>query len=210
MVRRFLDFLGQIALACAREKLFAPGPVILSAGGSIFYDLVVDRFRAADLAQDCLALTRSGCYLTHDSGQYRDQFAALRRRRPSVDELGPGLEPALEVWAYVQSRPEPEKAILTMGRRDAGFDSRPPEASRWFRPGKGASARDLSPIGPGHKVTSLNDQHCFLKIPAESPLAVGDMVGFGISHPCTTFDKWQVIPVVDDNYDIVSAIRTFF
>jgi D-serine dehydratase len=210
MARRFLDFLGQIALACGREKLFAPGPVILSAGGSTFFDLAVDRLRAADLAQGYLALTRSGCYLTHDSGQYRDRFEALRRPRPSVDELGPGLERALEVWAYVQSRPEPEKAILTMGRRDVGFDSRPPEAFRWFRPGKVTTARDLRPVGPGHEVTGLNDQHCHLKIPADCPLAVGDMVGFGISHPCTTFDKWQIIPVVDDDFDIVSAIRTFF
>ncbi len=210
MVRRFLDFLVEIALAAARERLFAHGPLILSAGGSTFYDLVVDRFRAADLAHDFIALTRSGCYLTHDSGSYRDRFAALRHRRPSVDELGPGLEPALEVWAYVQSRPEPEKAILTMGRRDVGFDSRLPEAARWLRPGRGSSVHDLKPVGPGHEVTGLNDQHCHLKIPAASPLAVGDMVAFGISHPCTTFDKWQVIPVVDDSYDIVSAIRTFF
>jgi D-serine dehydratase len=36
------------------------------------------------------------------------------------------------------------------------------------------------------------------------------MVAFGISHPCLTFDKWQVLPVVDDDYGIVAAVRTFF
>ena len=184
--------------------------MLLTAGGSTFYDLVAERFRAADLDQGFIALTRSGCYLTHDSGSYRDRFAALRRRMPEVDELGPGLEPALEVWAYVQSRPESGKAILTMGRRDVGFDSRLPQPERWFHPAPGASARDLKPMGPDHVVVSLNDQHCWMEIPATSPLQVGDMVGFGISHPCTTFDKWQVICLVDENYDIVSAIRTFF
>src|SRR5262249_35572268 len=74
MVRCFLEFLAEIALAAAREGLFAPGPALLSAGGSTFYDLVVERFRAADLAQEFLALTRSGCYLTHDSGSYVERF----------------------------------------------------------------------------------------------------------------------------------------
>jgi D-serine dehydratase len=65
-------------------------------------------------------------------------------------------------------------------------------------------------VGEDHTVTGLNDQHCHLKVPKDSPLAVGDMVALGISHPCTTFDKWQVICTVKDDYDIVSAIRTFF
>jgi D-serine dehydratase len=209
-VRHFLDFLAEIAFACAREKLFATGPVLLTAGGSTFYDLVAARFRAADLDQGFVALTRSGCYLTHDSGSYKDRFAALRRRMPEVDELGSGLEPALEVWAYVQSRPEPGKAILTMGRRDVGFDSRLPQPEKWFHPTPDASARDVKSMAPDHVVVNLNDQHCWMEIPSTSPLQVGDMVGFGISHPCTTFDKWQVICVVNENYDIVSAIRTFF
>jgi D-serine dehydratase len=117
---------------------------------------------------------------------------------------------ALEVWAYVQSRPEPGKAILTVGKRDISYDSRLPQPIKWLRPTPRASAADIVPIPPGHVVTGLNDQHCHLAVPEDSPLAVGDMVAFGISHPCTTFDKWQVICVVDDAYDIVSAIRTFF
>jgi D-serine dehydratase len=56
----------------------------------------------------------------------------------------------------------------------------------------------------------MNDQHGYLDIPAGSPLKVGDLVGFGINHPCTTFDKWQVIHVVDDDYNVVESLRTFF
>ena len=65
-------------------------------------------------------------------------------------------------------------------------------------------------VAPGHIVTGLNDQHCHIAVPPESPLAIGDMVCFGISHPCLTFDKWQVICVVDDDYNVLSAIKTFF
>jgi D-serine dehydratase len=208
-VSGFLDFLVEIAIACERRGLFAPGPVILSAGGSAFYDLVVARFRAAGIARECLVLTRSGCYLTHDSVLYRDAHAELHRRMPQTEELGPGLMPALEVWAYVQSRPEPQKALLTMGKRDVSYDELPVPLA-WCRPGLLAPQPQPLPLPPGHAVTALNDQHCHLAIPADSPLAVGDMVAFGISHPCLTFDKWQVICLVDDDYTVTGAIKTFF
>lgn len=206
-VRGFLDFLADIAEACLAEELFAPGPIILSAGGSAFYDLVVARFSRERLGRETLVLTRSGCYLTHDSAMYRRFFTRLRERAPEVDRLGAGPEPALEVWAYVQSRPEPGKAICTMGRRDVSSDADMPVPLLWYRPGGNAPPQ---PVGGDHLVTGLNDQHAHLRVPAASPLRVGDMVSFGVSHPCTTFDKWQVIYLVDDAYTVVSAIRTFF
>jgi len=202
----FLDFLVEIAAACESEGLFGPETIILSAGGSAFYDLVTARFAAAGLAREFLVVTRSGCYLTHDSGMYRTAFAELRERSPDTDALGPGLVPALEVWAYVQSRPEPEKVLLTLGKRDVSYDDMPVPL-QWHRPGETGRPR---PVPAGHLVTGLNDQHCHMTVPPASPLAVGDMVGFGISHPCLTFDKWQAICIVDDDYTVTSAIRTFF
>jgi D-serine dehydratase len=209
-VQGFLDFLVAIARACEAEDLFAPGKVFLSAGGSAFYDLVTATFNKAGLTREVQVLTRSGCYLTHDSVMYTERFAALRQRTPSVDGLGDGPRAALEIWAYVQSRPEPGKAILTMGKRDVSYDDHTPVPLKWYRPEAGANRRAPLTIGPGHEVTSLNDQHAYMKLPVDSPLRVGDMVGFGISHPCLTFDKWQMIPLVDDDYNVVDAIRTFF
>ncbi len=200
-VASFLDFLGEIAVACERAGLFAADTLILSAGGSAFYDIVVERFRRAGVAREFLLVLRSGCYLTHDSKMY------IRERLPAIETLGAGPEAAFEVWAYVQSRPERNKAILTMGKRDVSYDVDLPMPLKWFRPGDGSAVRA---VGPGHIVTGLNDQHCHMMVPEDSPLAVGDMVGFGISHPCTTFDKWQVVPVIDDDYTVVSAIKTFF
>jgi D-serine dehydratase len=208
-VARFLDFLGGIAVACEAEALFAADTLILSAGGSAFYDIVVERFRRAGVKREFLLVIRSGCYLTHDSKMYREAFQHISERHPEVAKVGGGLEPAFEVWAYVQSRPEPGKAILTMGKRDVSYDVDLPVPFKWFRPGEGG-ADAVCTMPPGHVVTGLNDQHCHMSVPPESPLAVGDMVGFGISHPCTTFDKWQVVPIVDDSYNVVSAIKTFF
>ena len=206
-VATFLDFLAEIAMACQGEELFAEGPVILSAGGSAFYDMVVERFGLIDLGRETMVLTRSGCYLSHDSAMYRRYFDRLRERAVDVESLGEGLRPALQLWTYVQSRPEAEKIILSMGRRDVSFDAGMPTPELWFRPGVHAGP---PAVVEGCTVTELNDQHTHLKVPAESPFRVGDMMAFGISHPCTTFDKWQVVYIVDDAYTVVSAVKTFF
>lgn len=145
-----------VAMAAATEAggLFADGPIILSAGGSAFYDIVVDRFRRAGLHREVLLVSRSGCYVSHDSLMYRDFFAAVRGRAPLVDRLGPGLRPAMEVWAYVQSRPEPGKVILTMGQRDVGVTGGLPQAQSWYRPGADGAPGSLAPSMPSPASTT--------------------------------------------------------
>ena len=206
-VEAFLGFLVEIARACAGENLFAPGPVILSAGGSKHFDQVTSTFRGAELGRPVEVLLRSGCYFSHDSKVYTEAFARLGERMPEVQELGPGLRPALELWAIVQSTPEPGLAVATLGKRDVGQDLGLPLALGWYRPGRHQRPQDL---GPGFEVTGLYDQHACLRVPPDSPLQVGDLVSFGISHPCTTFDKWRLLYVVDDDYTVTEAIRTFF
>ena len=207
LVDAFLVEMTTLAARCSREQLFAGETVLLSAGGSSFYDLVVAKLKTANLGRPSVILLRAGCYITHDSVMYVRAFDALGERDPELAARDGGLQAALEVWAYVQSRPEPNKAIIGFGKRDASYDD-PPVALAWFRPG-GAMDAPI-PVPPGHEVVRLNDQHCHLTVPSDSPLAVGDMVSFGISHPCLTFDKWRVIHVVDDDYRVTSSIRTYF
>jgi D-serine deaminase-like pyridoxal phosphate-dependent protein len=114
------------------------------------------------------------------------------------------FRPALELWAQVVSRPEPELALLSAGRRDVGFDAGLPVPLR-------ARHRDGStPRLAGAKVTGLNDQHAYLRLDPETALAPGDVVCLGISHPCTTLDKWRLITVLDDEDNIVDTVHTFF
>jgi D-serine dehydratase len=206
-VEAFLDEIVAMAQTAAAQGLFADGRVILSAGGSAFYDLVVKKFRDALPGRETLLLIRSGCYITHDSIMYAQAFDALSGRDPALAAADGGLQPALTVWAYVQSRPEAEKAILCLGKRDISYDDLP-VPTVWYRPGSDMTAPVA--VAEGHAVTGLNDQHCHLKLPASSPLQVGDMVAFGISHPCLTFDKWRVIHLVDDALSVVGSIRTYF
>lgn len=207
-VRHFLSFLVQIAEACSREQLWAAdGPVILSAGGSAYYDMVVNVLQQVRLDREFRVIIRSGCYLTHDSGMYERLQERLLDRSEVARSLGPSLEAALEVWSYVQSRPEPSRVVLTMGKRDCSFDVSMPRPMLWYRPGHHDKPQRLDL--PSSAVR-LNDQHAMLDVDSSLPLAIGDMVACGVSHPCTTFDRWQLIPVVDEQYNIISAVRTFF
>ena len=204
----FLDHLCEITQQCADADLLADeGTIILSAGGSAYYDLVAERFAQVQLDREIKRVIRSGCYLTHDSVMYKKAFQRLIERTPQAQNLGEGLQPALEVWAYVQSRPEPTRVLLTLGKRDCSYDAGLPAPFAWFRPDIHTQPLALADT---HKPVDINDQHAFLDVPVDSPLQVGDMVACGISHPCLTFDKWQVIPVVDDDYSVVSMIKTYF
>ena len=204
-VAAFIDYLVEIARLCAAEKLFAPGHVILTAGGSAFFDLAATRLHNAVAPAGVEVVIRSGCYLTHDSRSYRDLVARLMERMPAAKSLGDGLKPALEVWAYVQSRPENGRVIATMGKRDVGFDITLPVLEQWSR--AGAHPQRADALGT---VVALNDQHAHIEVPADAPFQVGDMLSFGVSHPCTTFDRWQLLYEVDADYNVIDAIRTFF
>jgi D-serine dehydratase len=196
-----------LAQQCDREHLFDSDPILLSAGGSAHYDLVVRKLSVAAFSRRSMTLLRSGCYLTHDSGMYVRAAAIRKERSPHLENFEPDFSNALEVWAYVLSIPEDGLAIVGLGKRDVSYDELPVALS-WSRPG--AMERGPHDLSGGHKLLRLNDQHGYLEVPTTSPLAVGDMVAFGISHPCLTFDKWRVIHIVDARYNIVNSIRTYF
>jgi D-serine dehydratase len=116
------------------------------------------------------------------------------------------LQPALQVWAYVQSIPEESRAIVGIGKRDASFDLGLPLPTLHFRPGA-----QMSDPAPKHwALTKLMDQHAYLQIAPGDDIRVGDMIGFDISHPCLTFDRWRVIPIIDSRYQVVDMVQTFF
>lgn len=203
-----IDEVIVLAERACQEGLFASGrPIVISAGGSAFFDRAGERFSKVSLSCPVLRVLRSGCYLTHDSIGYAASFRRIQQE--TTLRLPPGgLVAALEVWAYIQSRPEKARSILGIGRRDVGFDAGMPVPTRWYRPSSSVKAPEDMP--KGHEVVGLNDQHCHLGMPADSPLQVGDMVAFGIGHPCTTFDKWSMLLLVDKDYRVTQALKTFF
>jgi D-serine dehydratase len=189
-VDAFLDRMRGLVEALDARGAFAGVPEILaSAGGSALFDRVAERLRfPTPLSRPVRVVLRSGCYLTHDHGLYA-------RASPL-----PQLRPALELWARVLSCPEPGLAIAGFGKRDAPYDLGLPVVRAVRRDGAAAA---------GLTVAALNDQHAFIR-DEHRTLRVGDVIVCGISHPCTAFDKWSLIPVLDDADVVVDAIRTLF
>ncbi|MGH8780901.1 amino acid deaminase [Paraburkholderia sp.] len=207
-VRAFLRGAVQTTLELADAGRFARTPAILSGAGSAWYDVVAEEFSKATDASRVEIVLRPGCYLTHDVGVYRKAQTDIFARNPVAKKMGEGLLPALQLWAYVQSIPEPDRAIVGLGKRDSAFDAGLPEPARHYRPGSDAP-RDIAP-DEGWEVFGLMDQHAYLRIPAGADLKVGDMIAFDISHPCLTFDKWRQLLVVDSKYRVTEVIETFF
>jgi D-serine deaminase-like pyridoxal phosphate-dependent protein len=173
--------------------------IILTGGGSMWFDLVVAGLDDLHLSRPVRKVLRAGSYLTHDAAEYAELSPFGRR------DIGEGtLRQALELWARVISMPEPGLAILDFGKRDAAHDRGFPKP---FAAKTGNLIVELDDAD--YEVFHLNDQHARLRIPDNSILSVGDLLGCHISHPCTSFDNWRLIPMVDRDYTVVDAIRSF-
>ncbi|MDX2675466.1 amino acid deaminase [Streptomyces soliscabiei] len=198
-VRAWLDRLVALAVDFDTAGRFAGlHEIVVSAGGSAWFDTVADVFaEIPELSAPVMKLLRSGAYVSHDDGHYR-KLTPFNR----VPQEG-ALEPAFRLWTQVVSRPSPDQAFVNAGKRDAAHDLDLPFAQVVRRDGTEHPATGVS-------VTGLSDQHAWLRTTQEADLRVGDWVGLGLSHPCTTFDKWPLIPVAEADGTVVDYIRTFF
>jgi D-serine dehydratase len=201
--QELLQRLRAIARDCDAQQLFEGDEILLTAGGSAIFDLVADELKM-QLSRPVRGLLRSGCYVTHDNGQYQRMMSAVASRMG----CGHGLHAAIEVWAAVQSCPEPGLAILSVGKRDISYDLELPVPVAFCA--RGQSTTIAAPAD--WKVGALNDQHAYLRGTGtlHQALRVGDCVALGVSHPCTTFDKWRWMPVVDEAYNVCDAVVTCF
>ncbi|MFP8962019.1 amino acid deaminase [Streptomyces nanhaiensis] len=202
-VRAWLEDLVALAAGLdAAGRFAALGPeeeIVVSAGGSAWFDVVAEVFgRVPELSRPVLRLLRSGAYVSHDDGHYH-------RATPFNRVPGQGsLLPAFRLWAQVVSRPEPHLAFLNAGKRDASYDLDLP------RPVAVRTAGGAERAADGVEVVKLADQHAFVRLAPGTELEVGDWVALGLSHPCTVFDRWQLIPVAEADGTVTDFVRTFF
>ncbi|MCM2412088.1 MULTISPECIES: alanine racemase [unclassified Streptomyces] len=199
-LRRLVALAADFDRAGRFAALDAGEQIVISAGGSAWFDAVADVFaQIPELSSPVCKLLRSGAYVSHDDGHYRHLTPFNR-----IPEEG-ALQPAFRLWAQVVSRPSAQQAFLNAGKRDAAYDLDLPEA-QVVRSGRDGSVRAAT----GVAVTGLSDQHAWVRTEDGAELEVGDWVGMGLSHPCTSFDKWQLIPLVQADGTVTDYIRTFF
>ncbi|WP_233290416.1 alanine racemase [Kitasatospora sp. MBT66] len=200
-VRGYLRSLAELHGRLAGRYAEDAAPVV-TAGGSAYFDLVAEELAALP---EAFVVLRSGAYLAHDDGFYRGISPLARGAAEPGAGGGRALRGALHGWARVVSRPEPQLALLDAGKRDLPFDEGLPE------PHLVRGGAELT--GTAARITALNDQHAFLR-DAGDLAPVGAVLRLGISHPCTAFDKWTLIPVLDDasaaEPKVTGLVRTFF
>nr|WP_310616161.1 alanine racemase [Pantoea cypripedii] len=198
-VHDYCQMLIATAARLAEKQLFARDHIILSAGGGAWFDVVTACFSEAQLPLPVTPLIRSGAYMAHDNGLY------ARINPFSQPGATHHFDAALEIWGRVLSRPEPGLAFVDFGRRDVPFDQDLPNPM-WVRDADGSAPRAAGAM----RISEVNDQHAYLLLPEEDELKVGDWIGCGISHPCTAFDKWRYLPLVDDDYYVTDSLETAF
>ncbi len=203
-VRAYGDELVATTRVLADAGLIGVERPVVTASGSAWYDVIAAAFTRGDTRERFLPLLRPGCYVAHDHGLYeRAQSDILERLHGDPED---GLLPAMEVWAHIQSVPEPGRAVAGLGKRDIAYDADLPMPLRRYRPGG-----DDAPLSVADwAVTGIMDQHAFLRVPAGEDVRVGDIVAFGSSHPCLTFDKWRHICLVDDAFAVSDILTTRF
>ena len=194
----FLTSIRDVAEAMAAGDLFpADRTPIVTAGGSSYFDEVVEHLHPSRFSFDVTTIVRSGCYATHDHGVYA-------RSSPLAGRAGdktPRLTPALELLASVLSRPEPDLVIVGCGRRDAPTDDQLPVVVGLLDDG-------VPTDFPGTAESfAINDQHLFVRVDPDATIGAGDVVRLGISHPCGAFDRWRLVPVVDDAYRLTDHLE---
>ena len=186
------------------------GQAVLSAGSSTSFDQVIRRFGHLTKDPGIRIVVRGGAYLALDHGFYRRRAADMDKRGALALPGGKkgsasGFKPGLELWAAVQSLPDPRVAIMGMGMRDLPYDIELPIPLQRFRDGK-----LVEDLGPGWKMTKSNDQHCYVEYPDGADIRIGDILSFGISHTSTAFDKWDVVWRIADDFTVTGALKTFF
>lgn len=191
-------------LACQMAPL-VEGEFILTGAGTVWYDVVCNVWLAAQKPDRCRLVIRPGCYITHDMGIYEIARQELIARDPIACDLGGDLTSALELMAMVQSVPEADRAVVNFGKRDCAFDAGLPQPVAHYRHGKALPLQADEIVSVG-----IMDQHCMLRLAPGCDVQVGDIVLFGTSHPCLTFDKWKTLLLVDDEYHVLEELDTLF
>jgi D-serine dehydratase len=202
-IQAFAASLVRLAIELQAQGAFALAQPIVTASGSAWYDLIAESFDQHNAAGKFLSVLRPGSYVVHDHGIYKDAQCGVLERR---GELSEGLRPAMEVWAHVQSLPEPGLAVVALGKRDIAFDAGLPIPLQCYREGALAAEVQLGEC----RVTAVMDQHAFMTVAPGCELRIGDTLSFGTSHPCLTFDKWRVGLLVDEQLRVVEQMPTTF
>ena len=184
---------------------------IITAGGSEYFDLVTSYFKKYNFKNNPKLILRPGSFIAYGHGHYENKISHLRKRN-LISKLSKKnnifFQPSITLWSHVISIKDKGIAIINFGKRDVSFDLGNPIPLNIYRNSK--ILKEFKNIPNNLKIFKLNDQHAFLKFNKNIKLNIGDLISFGVSHPCITFDKWRYFYIIDKKFYIIDIHKTFF
>ena len=212
-IDRCIKFSFECISYLQKNELVNPRECIISGGGSEYFDLITHGFKKYKENNKIQLIIRPGSYIAYGHGYYQRSLEKINNRKKlflsnksvKATKL---FSPSLELWSYVISQQDKGKAILNFGKRDVSFDLGNPIPLAIYRNGK--IYKKLKETDKNIKIYKLNDQHAFLQFKYSYNIQVGDLLKFGVSHPCISIDKWNTFYMIDNNHYITEAIRSFF
>jgi D-serine dehydratase len=151
---------------------------------------------------------RSGCYVTSDHGMYLDACSA-NSTNAKASTRAPACARRWKSGAWCSRVPNPA------WRSWRWASATPPTTPACRSPAVPPPRSGHAALPAGRLRDRQDERPACLPAPAGRTdpcalLAVGDLVGCGISHPCTTFDRWPLLLGVDDDYAVRFGLNTFF
>ena len=193
------------------NNIYKDKNIIITAGGSEYFDLVASYFKEYNFKKNPKLILRPGSFIAYGHGHYEDKINLLRKRNLTSKLSKKNnifFQPSLLLWSHVISIKDKGIAIINFGKRDVSFDLGNPIPLKIYRNRK--MLKEFKNISANLKIFKLNDQHAFLRFNKNIKLHIGDLISFGVSHPCITFDKWRYFYIIDKKFYIIDIHKTFF
>ncbi len=210
-IKNIIKFTHQCHDELINNNIYKDKENIITAGGSEYFDLVSTYFNEYNFKNNPKLVLRPGSFVAYGHGHYEKKINYLRKRNLTgklSKKNNIFFEPSLLLWSHVISINDNGIAIINFGKRDVSFDLGNPVALNIYRNNK--KLKEIKNISNNLKVFKLNDQHAFLKFNKNVKLNIGDLISFGVSHPCITFDKWRYFYIIDKKFNIIDTFKTFF
>jgi len=194
-----------------RENLYKNKNNIITAGGSVYFDLVTKYYHKYSFTNNPKLIIRPGSFIAYGHGYYEKKIDDIKKRKiikKYISSKENIFLPSLLIWSHVISINDDGKAIINFGKRDVSFDLGNPIPISIYR--KNNFFKKIKNDKNLINVYKLNDQHAFLKYHKSLNLKIGDLISFGVSHPCITFDKWKYFYMINSKTEIINIYKTFF
>ena len=212
-VNKFISFSLKAFDYLLKNNFFSNEEIILSGGGSEYFDLIINSFQKYKNIKNIRLIIRPGTFIAYGHGHYLKSIENIDKRgtlfinKKNIKATNL-FNPSLELWGHIISMQDSNRAILNFGKRDVHYDRGYPIPLSIYR--KGKLFQKINPKQNKYKIYKMSDHHAFLYFTNDQDIRIGDLIKLGVTHPCVTIDKWDFFYMIDEKYNVKEGLKTFF